>query len=100
MGDPRGRRRRLDALSTALWKRLIVVTIDLDPGDNAQMIFETLNARGTPLLAGDLIKNHLFQVATIQGADIDALYRDRWQSLDTDWWRDEVPRAAPAAATG
>jgi hypothetical protein len=81
---------RLDALSTAIWKRLIVVTIDLDRGDNAQVIFETLNARGTPLLAADLIKNHLFQTATIQGADIDALYEQYWHLLDTDWWREDV----------
>jgi hypothetical protein len=82
--------RRLDALSTAVWKRLRVVTIDLDRGDNAQVIFETLNARGTPLLAADLIKNHLFQTATIQGADIDTLYEKYWHLLDTDWWRDDV----------
>ncbi len=82
--------RRLEALSTAIWKRLVVVTIDLDPGDNAQIIFETLNARGTPLLAADLIKNHLFQTAILQGADIDRLYQQYWTLLDTDWWREEV----------
>ena len=81
---------RLDALSTSIWKRLVLVTIDLDHGDNAQVIFETLNARGTPLLAGDLIKNHLFQVATIQGADIGALYEGYWRVLDTEWWREDV----------
>ncbi len=89
-GDPAEVGLRMEALSTTLWKRLVVVTIDLDPGDNAQIIFETLNARGTPLLAGDLIKNHLFQVATIQGADIDQLYLQHWQSLDSDWWREDV----------
>ena len=81
---------RLDALSTALWKRVAIVTIDLDPGDNAQMIFETLNARGTPLLAADLIKNFLFQTATMQGAPIDELYRLYWKRLDGDWWREDV----------
>lgn len=80
----------LEALSTAIWKRLVVVTIDLDPGDNSQIIFETLNARGTPLLAADLVKNHLFQVATVQGEDIGALYETYWKTLDTDWWREEV----------
>jgi len=82
--------RRLEGLSTAIWKHLNVVTIDLDPGDNAQIIFETLNARGTPLLAADLVKNHLFQAATKQGADVDALYQRHWKPLDTDWWREEV----------
>lgn len=89
-GDGQTVERHVDALVTVLWSRLVVVTIDLDPGDNAQIIFETLNARGTPLLAGDLIKNHLFQVATTQGAAIDVLYRDHWRKLDTDWWRAEV----------
>ena len=81
---------RVEALSTAIWKRLVLVTIDLDPGDNAQVIFETLNARGTPLLAADLIKNHLFQTATLQGADVGVMWEEHWKGLDTDWWREEV----------
>ncbi len=89
-GDPGVFGRRLEGLSTAVWKRLVVVTIDLDPGDNAQIIFETLNARGTPLLAADLVKNHLFQTATIQGTNVDALYEQHWKVLDTDWWREEI----------
>ncbi len=84
--------RRLEGISTAIWNRVRLVTIDLEPGDNAQIIFETLNARGTPLLAGDLVKNHLFQSATVQGADVDDLYQRYWQALDTDWWREEVQR--------
>jgi hypothetical protein len=73
-----------------LWKLLVVVAIDLDQRDNAQVIFETLNARGTPLLAADLIKNHLFQAGATQGLDIDELYARYWQPLDMDWWRAEV----------
>lgn len=84
--------RRVEALSTVLWDLLVMVTIDLEPGDNAQIIFETLNARGTPLLAGDLIKNHIFQVASLQGADIGKLYAEQWAVLDSDWWREEVRR--------
>ncbi|CAN5582218.1 hypothetical protein BH23CHL7_BH23CHL7_16050 [soil metagenome] len=82
--------RRLQALSEVVWRRLVIVAIDLDRGDNAQVIFETLNARGTPLLAADLIKNHLFQAASAQGEQLDELYEQYWRSLDTDWWRDEV----------
>jgi hypothetical protein len=81
---------RFDALTTVLWKLLVIVSIDLASGDNAQIIFETLNARGTPLLAADLIKNHLFQVAITQGGDIDALYERYWKPLDQEWWRAEV----------
>ena len=34
-----------------------MVVIDLGTGDDAHIIFETLNARGTPLRASDLVKN-------------------------------------------
>jgi hypothetical protein len=84
------RRRRFEVLSTVLWKLLVVVAIDLDERDNAQIIFETLNARGTPLLAADLIKNHLFQRAVAQGEGIDELYAQHWRPLDTEWWRKDV----------
>lgn len=81
---------RLTVLSAVLWKLLVVVAIDLDQRDNAQIIFETLNARGTPLLAADLIKNHIFQAVVADKADVDALYERYWQPLDTDWWRKEI----------
>ena len=87
---------RLEKLGTVIWKRLIVVQIDLGAGDNAQAIFETMNALGTPLLAADLIKNHLFQTATLQGADIAELYEQHWKVFesagagDEGWWRETV----------
>lgn len=84
--------RRFQVLSTVLWKLLVVVAIDLEERDNSQVIFETLNARGTPLLAADLIKNHLFQMAKSSGLDVDALYHRYWEPLDQEWWRAEVQR--------
>jgi hypothetical protein len=51
---------RLRALKNCLEKLLYVVAINLDETDNAQVIFETLNARGTGLGALDLIKNAVF----------------------------------------
>jgi hypothetical protein len=83
---------RFQVLSTVLWKLLVVVAIDLEERDNSQVIFETLNARGTPLLAADLIKNHLFQMAKSSGLDVDALYHRYWEPLDQEWWRTEVQR--------
>src|SRR4051794_31469624 len=44
---------RLVALRNALSELLKVVAIHLEDGDNPQVIFETLNARGTPLIALD-----------------------------------------------
>src|SRR2546421_6887281 len=37
-------------------------------------IFETLNARGTPLLPSDLVKNFLFHELHKEGHTLDALY--------------------------
>ena len=44
------------ALSTVT-NLLQMVVIDLDPQDDPNLIFETLNARGTPLEESDLVKN-------------------------------------------
>ncbi len=81
---------RFDALRVALTSLLNLVSINLEPGDNAQVIFETLNARGTPLLAMDLVKNALFYRAAMVGEDTDALHEDWWQpELGDEYWRQE-----------
>ena len=48
---------RIDALEAAATSMLQMVVIDLDSQDDPNLIFETLNARGTPLEKSDLIKN-------------------------------------------
>ncbi|MGE3834541.1 MAG: DUF262 domain-containing protein [Acidimicrobiia bacterium] len=89
-GDPDKVRERLHALSLVLMQLLKVVVIDLEPGDNAQVIFETLNHRGTPLLAGDLVKNFVFQLAEIEATDVDSLYNDLWSPFDAEAWRRQI----------
>jgi hypothetical protein len=54
---------RLRVLVRVVQRLLRVVVIELDEHDNAQLIFETLNARGEDLLAAELVKNFLFQHA-------------------------------------
>ncbi|MDQ2873462.1 MAG: DUF262 domain-containing protein [Actinomycetota bacterium] len=79
---------RVGRLRITLCDLLKVVSITLDADDNAQVIFETLNARGTPLLALDLVKNAVFHEAARQGRDTDALYEQVWRpQLDDDYWR-------------
>lgn len=78
---------RLRALVQTLRDHLKIVVIDLEPGDNAQVIFETLNHRGARLLAADLVKNLLFQLLTAQQADVAGLYTTHWRKLDDDYWR-------------
>jgi Protein of unknown function DUF262 len=51
---------RLEECFQALKNSLQVVTIDLQPSDDPQVIFETLNARGEPLLPADLLRNYIF----------------------------------------
>lgn len=87
---PANTKERLHALVVGLRDRLSVVGIQLEPGDNAQVIFETLNFRGAPLLAADLVKNHLFQRLEQQGGDTDKLYEKYWSELDEDYWREPV----------
>lgn len=81
---------RLAALAAVLQQHLQIVAIDLAATDDDQLIFETLNDRGTPLLAADLIKNYVFQRCDEIGADVDAWGEKYWQDFDNDWWRDEI----------
>lgn len=89
-GDPDKTATRLSALSSVLQQSLQVVTINLGVHDDDQLIFETLNDRGTPLLAADLIKNFVFQRCEEIDADVDAWADKYWQDFDGDWWRDQV----------
>ncbi|MGI4732999.1 MAG: DUF262 domain-containing protein [Janthinobacterium lividum] len=74
---------RVFALLQALRTALQVVVIELEDGDDPQVIFETLNARGQPLLPSDLIRNYLFMRASHDAAvDIDELYDSYWRPFD------------------
>jgi hypothetical protein len=81
---------RVHGLETALFGLLVMVVIDLASADDPFVIFETLNARGTPLLASDLIKNYVLQTATGQALDADNLYRREWKPFEDSWWRKEI----------
>ena len=81
---------RARELAETLAGRLVVVAIDLTGDDDAQLIFETLNDRGTPLLKADLIKNWVFRRGQRLGADVDKWSRTIWEDFDTDWWREEI----------
>ena len=81
---------RVAALARALRQLLRIVVISLEPEDNAQAIFETMNARGTPLLAADLVKNHVFRRIQSEGLDEERVYRSQWQRFDRQQWRREV----------
>lgn len=80
----------LDALWQVVREYLQIVVIDLHSQDEAQVIFETLNARGTQLLPADLIKNFLFRKVVGSDKEIEHLYTEYWLAFDSDFWREEV----------
>jgi len=79
---------RAQALTDTLSRGLQIVAINLTVGENPQEIFETLNARGTPLTAADLIRNFVFQRLAAGGADTKAHLAD-WP-FETDFWEKDV----------
>ena len=54
---------RVDALEIAIRNLLELVVIDLKQDENAHITFETRNARGTPLLESDKVKNMMLSEA-------------------------------------
>jgi hypothetical protein len=81
---------RARALTDVLQLRLRMVAINLGATDDDQLIFETLNDRGTPLLAADLIKNWVFQRGEELGANTESWAELHWSEFDEDWWREEI----------
>ncbi len=79
---------RAQALTGVLTRGLQLVAINLTINENSQEIFETLNARGTPLTAADLIRNFVFQRLAAEGADTRA-HLDDWP-FETEFWEKEV----------
>lgn len=86
---------RLQALADALLIQFKLVIINLEEGDDAQVIFETLNSRGEPLLAMDLVRNNIFHRAEAQGEEAEGLFETRWKPFDQLFWKEDAPRAKP-----
>ena len=74
---------RAQSLFMALQSLVQLMTLTLDAAeDDPQVIFETLNARGEPLLASDLVRNFVFLEAARRGLDVPALYQRHWKGFD------------------
>jgi len=89
-----GAEQRISSLIFALRDHMRFVVIDLGDEDDAQLIFETLNARGTPLLPTDLVKNFVFHRARVEKKELQPLYDKYWAPFDKrdDWWRRQIGR--------
>ena len=83
---------RADALVKTLRDQLQLVVIDLDTTDDAQEIFETLNARGAKLESSDLIKNFVFQRLTEEGGSslAESFYKEHWFKFETSFWVETI----------
>jgi alkylated DNA nucleotide flippase Atl1 len=80
---------RAGALVQVLTRGLQLVVIDLQAQENSQEIFETLNARGTPLTAADLVKNFVFQRLEAEGVDTRRAYAEDWP-FESTFWESEI----------
>ena len=88
------RDRAASALESAVRANIELVVIDLDDNDDPHVIFETLNARGTPLLQSDMIKNKVLHDADVKAYDeysVSLAQRELWP-FEEDWWMQEVGR--------
>lgn len=81
---------RAAALVATLTQGLQLVVIALAENEPSQEIFETLNARGTPLTAADLVKNYIFQQVVREGGSAHAAFHEHWQALEKPFWTREV----------
>ena len=86
----------VEALYAVMDRYLQIVVIDLKNTVDPQIIFETLNARGTPLLASDLIKNYLFHQAAAEDGDGDQAYADYWMPFEkqNSYWSEKIGKGA------
>lgn len=83
---------RAGALESTVTHLLQLVVIDLGINDEPHIIFETLNARGTPLLQSDLIKNMVLHKAGIEESESNSNKISRLWDFPEDWWRAEIGR--------
>lgn len=61
-------------------RRLMLISAQLEAGDEPQSVFESLNSKGKGLTSADLIRNLLF--ARFGYADQERLYEKLWQPIE------------------
>lgn len=89
-GDDKTATARAEAMYIALSHLIQLVVIELDHTADPQIIFETLNARGEPLLQSDLVRNYIIYVAERQGHSPDVVASDWLSRYDSRWWKTRV----------
>ena len=77
---------RISAVLDVILNRFSIVTISLSDEDDAQTIFSTLNARGEPLNATDLIRNDIFHRSLRTKESAETLFADHWSRFEDSFW--------------
>ena len=91
---------KAEKLLTTIRESFGFVEILIDGDDEPEMIFESLNARGKPLLAFDLLRNYLFlRTRQSEGEDRDELYKKYWEHFETDHIWDSTVKVARSRIT-
>ncbi len=67
-------------LTTIITNYMTLVSIVLDPNDNPYLVFESLNAKGTPLSAADLIRNFFFM--RIHSENQEEIFNKYWAPME------------------
>jgi hypothetical protein len=73
---------RAELLIDVVTNHLQIIELRLESQDDAQIIFETLNARGAPLKPGDLVRNFVFLQAARRHILPEPLYQSYWKQFD------------------
>jgi len=71
----------LEKLRGLIINNLILVNIDVDRNENPYLIFESLNAKGTPLTQADLIRNYIFMKIGDE-EEQKRLYQNNWRPME------------------
>ena len=80
----------METLITGFLEGFQIVVIQLDPGDDEQEIFSSLNGLGKPLSPFDLIRNDVFRRARATGEDIQNIFDDHWKIFEQPFWNEQV----------
>lgn len=91
---PESMHSKASMLSDVLGHLMKIVVIQVGSRDDSQIIFETLNARGTPLLQSDLARNYLIHNSG-SDHDVQQSFADsHFEWLKDTWFRKEVKQGS------
>ncbi|MGL2410462.1 GmrSD restriction endonuclease domain-containing protein [Helicobacter pylori] len=70
-------------------KKLMIVWISLEKGDDPQLIFESMNSKGIELTQTDLIRNYIIMEAETEKEQKD-FYNGYWRAMEEDFKQNET----------